>query len=203
MRILIDLLYWISTAMLIPVIVLLIILFVKSLLMLGGFYGLYINRLKLNKSTKALLVRLRDKKAKGIDFSPHIQGESPFSVFLKKMFAVDWRRVHCEKFIADFEIISQKELESSKTLMRIGPMLGLMGTLIPMGPALVGLAAGDIATMAQNMQVAFSTTVIGIFIGAIGFLTQLIKQRWFVEELNDLQYIYELMNPDFSNKKSG
>jgi biopolymer transport protein ExbB/TolQ len=191
---LIDILYWVSTAMLIPVIVLLLILFVKSLLMLGGFYGLYINRLKLNKSTKALLARLKDEGVKEIELAPYLQGKNLFSLFLKKLFTVGWKPVHCEKFIADFEIISQKELESSKTLMRIGPMLGLMGTLIPMGPALVGLAAGDIAAMAHNMQIAFSTTVIGIFIGAIGFLTQLIKQRWFVEELNDLQYIYELAN---------
>lgn len=180
--------------MLIPVIVLLIILFVRSLLMLGGSYGLYINRLKLNKTTKSLLVRLKDEGTTEIEFEPYLHGESLFSVFMKKMLSVGWKPVHCEKFIDDFEILTQKELETSKTLMRIGPMLGLMGTLIPMGPALVGLAAGDIAAMAQNMQVAFSTTVIGIFIGAIGFLTQLIKQRWFVEELNDLQYIYKLMS---------
>ncbi len=195
MRLLIDVLYWISTAMLIPVIVILIILFIRSLLMLGGFYGLYINRLKLNKSTKSLLSQLRDEGVKKIKFAPYLHGESLFSVFMKKMLSVGWKPVHCEKFINDFEILTQKELESSKTLMRLGPMLGLMGTLIPMGPALVGLAAGDIAAMAQNMQVAFSTTVIGIFIGAIGFLMQLIKQRWFIEELNDLQYVYELMRP--------
>ena len=41
-------------------------------------------------------------------------------------------------------------------------MLGLMGTLIPMGPALVGLSTGDIASMAYNMQVAFATTVVAV-----------------------------------------
>ena len=53
----------------------------------------------------------------------------------------------------------------------MGPVLGLMGTLIPMGPALVGLSSGDIASMAYNMQVAFATTVVGLVIGAIGTLT--------------------------------
>ncbi len=72
-------------------------------------------------------------------------------------------------------------------------MLGLMGTLIPMGPALVGLASGDIATMAQNMQVAFATTVVGIFVGGIGYVTQLVKQRWFVEDLNNLEFISKLI----------
>ena len=72
-------------------------------------------------------------------------------------------------------------------------MLGLMGTLIPMGPALVGLAAGDITSMAYNMQVAFATTVVGIMTAVIGIITLQVKQRWYAHELNDLEYIYKLL----------
>ena len=68
-------------------------------------------------------------------------------------------------------------------------MLGLMGTLIPMGPALVGLATGDIASMAYNMQVAFATTVVGMVIAAIGVVTLQIRQRWYAREINDLEFI--------------
>ncbi len=68
-------------------------------------------------------------------------------------------------------------------------MLGLMGTLIPMGPALVGLSTGDVSTMAHNMQVAFATTVVGVFIGAIGFITLQVKQRWYADDMNTLEYI--------------
>ena len=68
-------------------------------------------------------------------------------------------------------------------------MLGLMGTLIPMGPALVGLAAGDISSMAYNMQVAFATTVVGIVIAAVGVVILQVKQRWYAHELNDLEYL--------------
>ena len=64
-------------------------------------------------------------------------------------------RPHVERLLADFEIAADKDLAISKTLTKMGPMLGLMGTLIPMGPALVGLSAGDISSMAYNMQVAF------------------------------------------------
>jgi biopolymer transport protein ExbB/TolQ len=71
-------------------------------------------------------------------------------------------------------------------------MLGLMGTLIPMGPALVALANGNISSMAMNMQVAFSTTVLGIFIGAIGFVTHSVKSRWHNEEIANLQYALEV-----------
>jgi biopolymer transport protein ExbB/TolQ len=103
-----------------------------------------------------------------------------------------WHPIHGEKTLSDFELASKRELDAPTTLMRVGPMLGLMGTLIPMGPALVGLAAGDIGTMASNMQVAFSTTVVGIFIGAIGFVVQQIKHRWRQGDHAVLVYLFEL-----------
>ena len=99
--------------------------------------------------------------------------------------------IMCEKIIGDYEISAQKELDKSKLLSKIGPMLGLMGTLIPMGPALVGLATGDIESMANNMQVAFATTVVGLIIGAIGFITLQVKQRWVAEDMNVLDYFID------------
>ena len=81
-------------------------------------------------------------------------------------------------------------------MVKIGPMLGLMGTLIPMGPALVGLATGDIGSMAYNMQVAFATTVVGIVIGAIGFITLQVKQRWVADDMNILEYVVESLNEE-------
>ena len=111
---------------------------------------------------------------------------------LASLEGVAWHPVHGEKLLADFELACARDLESARMLMRIGPMVGLMGTLIPMGPALVGLAAGDISAMALNMQVAFSTTVVGLFIGAIGFLTQQTKRRWFAGDANALEYIFTL-----------
>ena len=46
--------------------------------------------------------------------------------------------------------------------------------------------------MAENMQVAFSTTVIGLFAGALGYMLQLIKQRWYVEDLNNLEFVFNV-----------
>ena len=169
-----NVLYWISTGLLIPVIALLLFGFIKSLLLLGGFFGMFINRLKYAKKQKVQLQNLQSGQKNGIE-----RKENP---------------VVAEKILADFELASESDLSTSKTLARLGPMLGLMGTLIPMGPALVGLAAGDIASMAQNMQVAFSTTVVGLFAGAIGYITQLVKQRWYLEDLNNLEFIYKLLN---------
>ena len=72
-------------------------------------------------------------------------------------------------------------------------MLGLMGTLIPMGPALVGLSTGDISSMAYNMQVAFATTVVGLFSSAVGFMTQQVKNRWYMQDMTNLEFVAELL----------
>ena len=99
-----------------------------------------------------------------------------------------------QRLLSDFEIEADKDLAVSTTLGKMGPMLGLMGTLIPMGPALVGPSTGDIASMAYNMQVAFATTVVGRFVAAIGLVTRQVKQRWYLQEMTDLEFVAELLN---------
>ncbi|MCV6628860.1 MAG: MotA/TolQ/ExbB proton channel family protein [Flavobacteriaceae bacterium] len=187
-----NILYWISTGLLIPVIALLLFGFVRALMLLGGFFGMYIGRVKNEKQQQQLIAELETQQ---VD-TGQIKGNKLFNTHLQRILNAQKQAVGIEKVLADFEIASEKELSSSKSLAKLGPMIGLMGTLIPMGPALVGLAQGDIASMAQNMQVAFSTTVVGLFAGAIGYVTQLVKQRWFVADLNNLEYIANLIQSD-------
>lgn len=187
-----NILYLVSTSFLIPVIILLIILFINALMLAGSFYGIYINRLKYKKELNRILSDIENISIKDSDFSSAFKGNSLFLMYLKRIQNFGWHPIHSAKLISEYEIKAEKELEKVKTLNRLGPMLGLMGTLIPMGPALMGLATGDIASMANNMQVAFSTTVIGIVIGAVGFAIHMVRQRWFAEDLNNMEYFYEL-----------
>ena len=96
--------------------------------------------------------------------------------------------------LANFEIAADKDLAISKTLTKLGPILGLMGTLIPMGPALVGLSTGDIASMAYNMQVVFATTVVGLVVSAVGLVSLQFKQRWYAKDVNNLDYVARKLN---------
>lgn len=187
-----NILYWISTGLMIPVIVLLIIGFVWAVLILGGFYGGYMARRRLQETMDGVYEELRTRPAKEVDYSAIAKHHPALYDALEHIKRVRWNPIHAEKILADFEMQGEKNLEPSKLLMRLGPMLGLMGTLIPMGPALVGLASGDIVAMAANMQVAFATTVLGVFGGGVGYLTLLFKKRWFVQDVNSLQYIIEL-----------
>jgi len=192
MELISNMLFWLSNWMLIPDIIFLLFFFIKALLMIGGFYGTYIARTKINVKLNREIGKTGVEEF--LDTLPEGNGKSKLLEYLRKIKAAPQDRALREKLLGDYEIAADKELGQSKLLVKIGPMLGLMGTLIPMGPALVGLATGDIGSMAYNMQVAFATTVVGIVIGAIGFITLQVKQRWVADDMNILEYVVESLN---------
>ena len=194
MNIISDILYWISTGLLVPDIVLLIVLFGRELLLVGSFYGQYLSirkteallRNELNALTPATVMELADKLPE--------KSSSLVISYIRQVLQAHESPAQIQRLLANFEIAADKDLAISKTLTKLGPILGLMGTLIPMGPALAGLASGDIASMAYNMQIAFATTVVGLVAGAVGFLTQQVKQRWYLQDMTNLEFLSELLN---------
>ena len=99
------------------------------------------------------------------------------------------------KDLAEFDYASIRRLERTRMLVRIGPALGLMGTLIPLSPALVGLAEGDIETLSDNLRVAFSVTVLGLMVGAIAFAISLVRDRLYGQDFSDLEYVAAQLAP--------
>ena len=189
-----DIMFWISTGLLVPVIVLLILLFFRSLLLVGSFFGQYVS---IRKTDKLIREQMETLHVNNVDhFAEKLPEKSNSLVvmFMKRILAEQHNKAQVQRLLANFEIAADKDLAISKTLTKLGPILGLMGTLIPMGPALVGLSTGDIASMAYNMQVAFATTVIGLVAGAIGFLTQQVKQRWYLQDMTNLECLVEVLN---------
>jgi len=93
------------------------------------------------------------------------------------------------KRLADYEYRHLRRLERTRILVRFGPALGLMGTLIPLSPALSGLAHGNVTALTSNLQVAFSVTVTGLLIGALAFAISLIRDRLYGQDYSDVQYI--------------
>ena len=100
------------------------------------------------------------------------------------------------KALADFDLSSLRKLERSRMLVRFGPALGLMGTLIPLSPALDGLAKGDVTKLSENLRVAFSVTVLGLLIGAVAFAISLVRDRLYAQDLSDLEYVVAQLDPE-------
>lgn len=100
------------------------------------------------------------------------------------------------KALADFDLRSLRKLERTRLLVRFGPALGLMGTLIPLSPALDGLAKGNVAQLSENLRVAFSVTVLGLLIGAVAFSISLVRDRLYAQDLSDLEYVVAALDPE-------
>ena len=189
-----DIMFWISNGLLVPDIVLLILLFFRSLLLVGSFFGQYVAIRKTDKLIREQMETLSTDNVDGLGGKLPEESNALIIIYMKKILKEQHNKAQLQRLLANFEIAADKDLATSKTLAKLGPILGLMGTLIPMGPALVGLSTGDIASMAYNMQVAFATTVIGLVAGAVGFLTQQVKQRWYLQDMTNLECLVEVLN---------
>ncbi len=93
------------------------------------------------------------------------------------------------KILAEYDYRSLRKLERTRILVRMGPALGLMGTLIPLSPALAGLANGDVATLTENLRVAFGVTVAGLLVGAVAFSISLVRDRLYAQDYSDVEYV--------------
>lgn len=193
MSLLSDILYWISTGLLVPVILALIFLFIRSLLLVGSFFGQYLKLNKVSAQVRRALTDIQPDKLNDVLAQLPERSSAPVIVCIRQMIAARDNRAELQRLLSEYEIQADRELSTSRMLTKLGPMLGLMGTLIPMGPALAGLASGDIESMARNMQVAFATTVTGLVAAAIGFITQQVKQRWFRQDLTNLEYLADVI----------
>lgn len=189
-----NILYWISTGLLVPVIVLLIILFIRALILIGTFFGQYLQQKRTSALLYTKIEATTPETLEDLEKSLPAKNTSLPMLYSRQLLENRGNKAKVELLLSEYEIATDKNIATSKVLTKMGPILGLMGTLIPMGPALVGLAAGDIASMAYNMQVAFATTVVGLTVSAIGFLTQQMKERWAAKDLAILEYLADLID---------
>ena len=188
-----DVMFWISNGLLIPVVVGLVVLFLLSILILGGIFSSNQRHRRMVKKYEPLFMLVRSE---GVNvLRPTLEeahGATPFERVAWQLF--DASAHERDYLIARYDLESEKSLSTPKLLTKFGPILGLMGTLIPMGPALVGLSSGDMATMAYNMQVAFATTVLGMFASGVGYLALQMLRRYRQRVLIWLDYLNDAMS---------
>ena len=175
-----DILYWISTGLLVPVIVLLIILFCRAILLAGSFYGQYLSIRKTEALLRNELGKLTPDTVGELSSKLPEKSRSLVIMYMRQILDARDTPAQVQRLLANFEIAADKDLAISKTLTKLG----------------------DIASMAYNMQIAFATTVVGLVAGAVGFLTQQVKQRWYLQDMTNLEFISELLNEKINNTKT-
>lgn len=178
-----NLLYWISSAFLLPALLAILCVFVYATYLAGG-----------------VLAEAYDRRANGRLLRAFHQAEPTPERFL----AGDWRLAlgsfaeaarqrpeRLDKVVADLENDLRRRAERLSVLARTGPMLGLVGTLIPLQPALAGLAAGDLQAMAANLLVGFTTTVVGLVVGGAAYALGVQVRGWARQDLTEMHYLLE------------
>lgn len=190
--------YAISTSLLYPVILALIILVVYSVMEAGAF-------LAESAKRKRNFEELRNLKSESwqdfLKSLSKIRLNTLTMGFVSELSKLNPNRRDVEKLIEEYELKVAKKLEIPRILSRIGPMLGLMGTLIPLGPAMIALSQGNIQELATNLITAFATTVLGLIVGGTGYALFVIRKRWYLEDLSDIEYIAKRME-EFYEKKA-
>ncbi len=169
-----ELMYQVSGLLLTPVLLVITLLFFYAFFVIGCFVAQYLQR-KQNgryyhqaiRSLSGDAPAIRSRPVKGYRLFNHYQNSGA-------------------KTVADLEIYALKQLEKQRIVTRIAPMLGLVATMIPMGPALKALADGNIQGISENLIVAFAAVIFGLVTASITFWTASVNKRWFVVELNDL-----------------
>lgn len=186
-------LFWVANSLLIPDIIILLCLFARSFILIGSFYNQFMTKRRNDKLLNEKIKKLTYGGLDDLRANLPQKDSSLFIRYLRDLLTNKPSTNYSDFLISNFENEAEKDTSLSKLLAKMGPVLGLIGTLIAMSPALVGLSTGDIAGMAYNMQVVFATTVVGLVVSAAGLVTLQFKQRWYAKDVNNLDYVSRIL----------
>ena len=87
----------------------------------------------------------------------------------------------------ELDVYAHTLLEAPRIASRVTPMLGLVATMIPMGPALKSLSDGNLAQVSENLMVAFSAVILALIAASITYWIVNVRRRWLAEELLEVE----------------
>lgn len=194
-----SILHIISESLLTPVVVLLVVFVVLVILFLGGFINEAISRKSIKKDELEGIIRnissanSPETIKNTVEDSSLLPNQKKILIKIADNYDIgpEARKALATKLIEDEESKLIKNTSKTDILIRLGPILGLLGTLIPLGPGLSALGSGDIATLAESLTIAFDTTVVGLSVGAVAYLISKFKKQWYESDLMTVETIAE------------
>lgn len=194
-----NVLHAISQSLLYPVIIGLLLFMVYAIITLGSLIYEYYHRNKINvKQIEGMVLSISnpgtpEKITQVVEASelPRSHKDNIINLAKSSKIGPASQEALAKKLIENEEIRVAKKLEKTDIVTRLGPTLGLMGTLIPMGPGLAALGSGDIQQLANAIIIAFDTTVVGLAAGGVAYVISKIRRRWYEEDLSNLETLME------------
>lgn len=187
MNLLYDTLYLISNAFLLPALVGVTAVFAYASLLAGEFLGEWAD-LRFNR-------RLLKEFYAGpptLERFSRMPWRGWYGRFAQAVQKLESFPALAEKDVAGIEHDMQSVVDRHGLVARIGPILGLIGTLIPLQPALAGLARGDMQAMGLNLQIGFTTTVLGLISGGACFVLAVVHRGWNRRASDDFHFLLDI-----------
>ena len=189
-----DALHSVSQGLLIPTIAILLLLLIGTVVCIGSIVAESITERRHLKEHVPKLVESMHGKSK--EEMEHLLTESGLLRRQKKTLIEllqyqelpeEERRAIAKKLIAVSEDWYERRVGITEMISRIGPMFGLMGTLIPLGPGIIALGQGDTVTLSTSLLVAFDTTIAGLISAVICFVITKIRRRWYENDMISME----------------
>ncbi len=180
--------YLVSSSLFVPVLFTLALLVVWAVFYAGQFFRTWISRRRLPDLGDALPQKILSGNCDTClpsNVVRVIRRLEPLRAKEDEILVVNLLR--------DSELALWRSLDKLKIMIRLGPGLGLIGTLIPMGVGLASLGQGDIAQLSQELVVAFTTTVVGMALGLFAYVLFTVQRRWIEADIKNMALAAELL----------
>ena len=196
-----DILRAVAGSMETPVVVILILLMAAAVFMLGWLIAEALGeRRKLTKALPELLDQLRSC-AGAVEMAAVIQGagllrrqkEALVELTKHPEFTPVMREALAAQLLEAEDAHFSRIVQLTELIARLGPIFGLLGTLIPLGPGIIALGQGDTFTLSESLLTAFDTTVAGLLAAALASVISAVRRRWYRRYGSDLETVAECL----------
>jgi biopolymer transport protein ExbB/TolQ len=193
-----DGIHVVSTALEIPVIIVLLVALVIVVFQLGSVIVEFFaeragKKLNVTRALEEVSGQDRETKLEILQGKPFLKRQKRIFTRLLESTAVtkEDQKLFAVQLLSEEESRLEKKLAVTDIIARIGPMFGLMATLIPLGPGLIALGQGDTKGLSDSLLTAFDATVAGLAAAGVAFIISKVRKRWYQSDMMTLETILE------------
>ena len=192
-----------------PVVMILLVLMVATVIVAGTFvFEFFVEHRKLKADIPKLIETMNRAKANEltelIDKNKLLprQKKALHRLIETDEMDGDTREIYASQLLFEEEEHYQKYLRWPQMISKLGPMFGLLGTLVPLGPGLMALGQGDTQALSQSLLTAFDTTAAGVVIAAIALVIAQMRKQWYRRYSQALESMMEVILDKWNEGKS-
>lgn len=191
--------YLISTSLLYPDLFLLVVLTLLTIAYAGSFFAEWLERLRLKGYSPQELPAILKNGDPSSVVSHRVNRYIKALRQIRKR-GDDTQDAAVESLLRQTTLNLWKSMDRLRILVRVGPALGLIGTLIPMSTGLAALGQGDMTKLSADLVIAFTTTVTGLATGTAAFFFYTVRRRWIEEDIMNMELATDMLTWDKETK---